>query len=196
MFAPTTLLASRDAALIGAVREATKSLDRLGLEVVPTATMACDQVGRGDVLLVIVHLEEAASVGEVTRLLQTIALTSPSVVTLVVSDRHHPEQALALLRLGVADYLSRPLDLGRLAYLVDVLTLRARHFGHKPVPAPPPPKDEPVHLLEDDRSFVYLPGTKMGRMMEQIKRLAPQDATILLGGETGTGKSRLASLIH
>ena len=78
----------------------------------------------------------------VTRLLQAIAMTNPSVVTLVLSDRYHAEQALALLRLGVADYLARPLDLSRLAYLVDVLTLQARYTGRRPAPAAEP--DQPA----------------------------------------------------
>jgi transcriptional regulator with PAS, ATPase and Fis domain len=36
----------------------------------------------------------------------------------------------------------------------------------------------------------------MGQLVEQIRRIAPQDTTILLGGETGTGKTRLAGVIH
>ena len=32
--------------------------------------------------------------------------------------------------------------------------------------------------------------------LAQIRRIAAQDTTILLGGETGTGKTRLAGLIH
>ena len=32
--------------------------------------------------------------------------------------------------------------------------------------------------------------------MEQVQRVAPQEITILLTGETGTGKTRLANLIH
>jgi two-component system response regulator HydG len=36
----------------------------------------------------------------------------------------------------------------------------------------------------------------MGQLIEQIRRVAPQDTTILLGGETGTGKTRLAGAIH
>ncbi len=36
----------------------------------------------------------------------------------------------------------------------------------------------------------------MDRLLDQVCRIAPQDTTILLGGETGTGKTRLAGAIH
>jgi DNA-binding NtrC family response regulator len=36
----------------------------------------------------------------------------------------------------------------------------------------------------------------MGRLMEQVRRIAPLGTTVLLGGETGTGKTRLARLLH
>ena len=39
-------------------------------------------------------------------------------------------------------------------------------------------------------------GSTMPDLMEQVRRVAPLDATILLAGETGTGKTRLARLIH
>jgi transcriptional regulator with PAS, ATPase and Fis domain len=36
----------------------------------------------------------------------------------------------------------------------------------------------------------------MAQLREQVMRVAPQDTSILLAGETGTGKTRLARLIH
>jgi DNA-binding NtrC family response regulator len=36
----------------------------------------------------------------------------------------------------------------------------------------------------------------MIRLLDQVHRVAPQNTTVLLSGETGTGKSRLARLIH
>jgi DNA-binding NtrC family response regulator len=36
----------------------------------------------------------------------------------------------------------------------------------------------------------------MGRMMDQVRTVAPQETTVLLTGETGTGKTHLARLIH
>jgi DNA-binding NtrC family response regulator len=36
----------------------------------------------------------------------------------------------------------------------------------------------------------------MSQLVEQIRRIAPQETTIMLGGETGTGKTLLAGVIH
>jgi len=98
-----------------------------------------------------------------------------------------------LLRQGAADYLGRPLDLARLSYLIDVLTLRARYLAPHPAAAPAPGA---VEELGERGSFLYSPAGVMGRVMEQVQTVAPQDTTVLLGGETGTGKTCLARLIH
>jgi DNA-binding NtrC family response regulator len=44
--------------------------------------------------------------------------------------------------------------------------------------------------------FFYVPTEGMAHLMQQVERVAPQDTTILLTGETGTGKTRLARQIH
>ncbi len=191
MLDPTVLLASSDRSLVESMGGILSTMERLRLEVASGIDQACDRVGRDDVLLVLAHLGEESPVAGITRLLQTIAITNPSAKLLVLSDRYHAEQALALLRLGVADYLARPLDLSRLTYLVDVLTLEARYTGRRPEP-----RAEPVELAQENGSFIDLPTTKMGRLMQQIRRIAAQSTTILLDGETGTGKARLASQIH
>ncbi len=192
MSVPTMLLASADLSLVEAVTGVVTTIDALRMDVATSAAEACDRVGRPGVALVVAHQDEASDASNVTRLIQAVALTNPSAPVLVVADRHSAARALAYLRLGAADYLARPLDLVRLAYLADVLTLEAR-YGTRGATAPDP---EPVQLLEDEGSFLYLKSTPMGRLMEQVRRVAPQDVTILLGGETGTGKTRLAGLIH
>lgn len=191
MLDPTVLLASSDRSLTESVGGILSTTERLRLEVAPGIDQACDRLGHDDVLLVLAHLGEESPVAGITRLLQTISITNPAAKLLVLSDRYHAEQALALLRLGVADYLARPLDLSRLAYLVDALTLEARYTGRRPERRP-----EPVGAAQGDESFLDLPTTKMGRLMQQIRRIAVQETTILLDGETGTGKTRLANQIH
>ena len=36
----------------------------------------------------------------------------------------------------------------------------------------------------------------MTQLMDQIQRMVPHDTTVLFTGETGTGKTRTARLIH
>ena len=184
MFDSKLLVISDDPTLIEGVRAAVAPVDGLSVRSVadlPTA-QALDDWDR--VALALIHLKDDGPDSEVVRLVRTISAAPRPVPTLVIADRARPDQADALLRQGVADYLGRPLDVARLADLVGALTDRAREGSARPVGAI---ADRPVGPLdrEDDDP-----------VMEQVRRVAPQDATILLGGETGTGKTRLARRIH
>jgi DNA-binding NtrC family response regulator len=208
------LLVSADASLIEAVQEVIDSIGNLELVVAPGASEAHHDVVETDLALVLIHQESVGGLEEVTRLLGTIRETRRLLPALVLSNRHRAEEALVLLRSGVADYLCRPLDLSRLTYLIDVLTLRtrlARPGGEPalpketeprllplPLPLPlPPPLPLPLPRPGVSRLVVEpQPVPLWERMMEQVRRVAAQESTILLGGETGTGKTRLARLIH
>jgi DNA-binding NtrC family response regulator len=50
-------------------------------------------------------------------------------------------------------------------------------------------------VTEDDPFLDVFP-PDMAEVREQIRRVVPQETTLLLTGETGTGKTRLARLIH
>jgi DNA-binding NtrC family response regulator len=191
---PAALLVSTDASLIEAVREVVGSIGNLDLVVTTGVAEAYDAVGRGSLVLVLVHQECVGEADEVIRLLRLIAESKRSLPTLVLSNRHRAEQAVALLRSGAVDYLCRPLDLSRLTFLIEVLSLRARLV--RPAPVAEPPGPDPIRSARDTGLLVERPAASMARMMEQIRRVASQDTTILLGGETGTGKTRLARLIH
>jgi transcriptional regulator with PAS, ATPase and Fis domain len=75
---------------------------------------------------------------------------------------------------------------------MDTLTIWARYPALPACPA----AGTTAGSEEDQHSLLYLPSGAMGRLMKQVRLVAPQDTTLLLSGETGTGKTRLARLIH
>jgi DNA-binding NtrC family response regulator len=103
--------------------------------------------------------------------------------TLVLSDTYHESQAGALLRAGAADFLELPGELPKLTHLIDILTQRFRA-----------PRSGPAPAGEDPLADVVPEGLE--GMLGQVRRVAPQDTTLLLTGETGTGKTRVARLVH
>jgi two-component system, NtrC family, response regulator HydG len=196
MLHPTTLLVTQDTALANAVSGVVRSIKGFLLAVVPDIETACIEIlEKDEIVVTLVHLDGMTNVAGLTRVLQMYVPDRPPMVTIVISEHAHPEQALIFSRLGVAECMSRPLDLGRLSYLIDVLTIETR-YGLTPRPRIVEPDLGEVRSLGDNPPFFFLPAGRMGRAIEQIKRIAPLDTTVMIGGETGTGKTQMAGLIH
>ena len=173
----TALLISRTPSVVEAVHGAVHGIPHLEVEPCARLGPACRQVRRPDVALVLAHLPAAGGDEGVTRLLWAVAAARRPCPTLVLVDRRHEPQASALLRAGAADFLEVPAELPKLARLADALTRRLT------APALPLPEEE---------------GTDVGleALMAQVRRVAGQETTLLFSGETGTGKTRLARLVH
>jgi DNA-binding NtrC family response regulator len=152
---------------------------------------ALPSVREGDSPLVLFHAVRREDYGEAVQLLRLLSGMKHPAATLVLAEEHLPEEALRILRQGAADYLSRPLDLGRLSYLVDTLTVRMRYTQPTEVRC-----SEPIRRLGGQEPFFYVDSASMGDLMGQVQQVAPQETFLLLGGETGSGKTRLARLVH
>jgi two-component system response regulator HydG len=187
----TVLLISGDATLIRSIQGVIDSISQLRLEVQSEVCDALPSLRAGDHPLVLIHAADDEKHAEVARVLRLLSSLKRPAATLVVAEEHRSELGLLLLRQGAADYLSRPLDLSRLSYLVDMLTVRTRYSAQGEAAT-----QEIVRQLGDQEPFFYLATAAMGPLMEQVRLVAPQQTTLLLGGETGTGKTRLARLIH
>ena len=194
----TMLIISQDPTLMETARGILRTIDQIEPSILQSIDEAYDYPNWEDVSLVLLHLDRPSLSGEATRLLRMIQATNRPIATLVVSDYDEPSQSVTLLQLGVADYLTRPLDVRRLTYLIESLTARSRYLQS---PSPEPALQRPVsRVIAGTPEDADLSGDAItlgyDRLSAQIRRVAPQVATILLGGETGTGKTRLARVIH
>jgi DNA-binding NtrC family response regulator len=190
--ASTALLVSSEPLLIESCAGLADEIEGLGfvaIEEIGQAPTYLHQPGIS-LSLIILHLTHPEQYVEARGLLRQLSRSRPHVAVLVIGEPSDAPDGLALLRQGAADFLTRPVELNRLGYLMDCLTVRARRQEEYSV------NTEPVCRLSGQEPFLYLPSTSMGRLMEQVQILAPQETTVLLGGETGTGKTRLARLMH
>jgi DNA-binding NtrC family response regulator len=176
---------------VQSVREVLDSIDYLQLEVCANEEQVGREIKRKDVVMVLAHLGSLGGDAEATNLLWSIAATRRPCPTLLLAEHYHEPHANALLRAGAADFLELPTDLEKLAQIVVALTLRV-HFPPRGASARGP-DDAPAPAEEALQELVTV---DMGDLITQVRRIAPQDSTLLLSGETGTGKTALARLIH
>jgi two-component system response regulator PilR (NtrC family) len=169
----TALLLSR----LPSLTEAASGLcgARYRLEVAGDLASACQRLGDADLGLVLAHLPAGGEPGGLGPLLRAAAEHGRP--TIVLAERCRDEDARVVLGAGATAYLALPGEPAAFARLADV-------FVGVPAPAAAPAGD-PAAADEG------LPD-----LLAQLRRVAPQQTTVLLTGETGTGKTRLARLLH
>lgn len=112
--------------------------------------------------------------------------THPAVVA--ITEDFQPAQAAALLKQGVIDCLAWPLDIPRLSMLVDYLVWRNNQNNLATTAII---KSRPIRQGSSE-TLVKWPED----VAERIELLAPQDSTVLIIGETGSGRTQAARLLH
>jgi len=111
-------------------------------------------------------------------------------VTVIVTTGHGSiDEALQAIRLGAYDFLTKPIDVENLRLVVQ-RALRERHL-----------RDEVAYLrsqLKTRFSFqnIISKNPHMHAVFELISNVAHTNTTVLIEGETGTGKEQVARAIH
>lgn len=192
MASTTVLWIAPEGSLTQDVRDVVLSTSGCRFERFGRAQGALVRVLRGDVSLVLAYLADSGQAQGLVDLLHQIRAARVPIPVVVISKDDDPDLCLELLRLGVADCLPRPLDVSRLAFLVDILTVRVRHGQPDPVWVGTS-SPEGVPLCVGDYLF---DAWGDNGLWEQLRMVAPLETTVLLAGETGTGKTHLARVLH
>jgi DNA-binding NtrC family response regulator len=115
--------------------------------------------------------------------------SSPATEVVLMTSFAAVEQAVAALKAGAYDYLTKPFD-------VDELLIRLRRIaGTKQLQ-----RDLSAARAQlagaESRSLLVGSSPTMVKLHERIDTVSPADVPVLIQGETGTGKELVARMIH
>lgn len=91
------------------------------------------------------------------------------------------ETAVLAIKIGAFDFIVKPFSKETIE---KIISLSASYNTFKP-----------IQEISTDSEFVFK-SKKMQETLELVEKVAKTDATVLLSGETGTGKEVIAKLIH
>jgi DNA-binding NtrC family response regulator len=123
------------------------------------------------------------------RAIDVFSERTPGIPILCLSENPTVPQAVEAIQHGAVDYLKSPVDHETLEAAVQRATLEARSSREL---------QEARKQVRDRFGFSHMltRSTLMLRVFDQVRSVAGTDATVLIRGETGTGKELITRAIH
>ena len=154
---------------VDAVASTHEALDRLARELYP-------------IVISDIYLDERTGID----VLRSARRNNPDCAVILMTGRGSMETVMAATAGGAFEYLAKPFEM---AHMIDTIKRAEKSLDGVP--------DDEAEAVDD------LPVTEMigssPRMVEIYKTIslvAPTDATVLIEGETGTGKELIARMLH
>jgi DNA-binding NtrC family response regulator len=122
-------------------------------------------------------------------LIAALRTVTPEAAVIVMTAYGTIETAVAAIKAGAADYLTKPLNLDELLHRIRTVRERQRLVA----------ENRELRLALSERHRVEGIIGESGRMQEVLSlvhRVAASDATVLIQGESGPGKELIAKAIH
>lgn len=121
--------------------------------------------------------------------LEEIKRINPAIPIIIMTAYASVETAVEALKKGAYDYLTKPLDFDELKLAL------GRAMDHSRL------KEENRALRESlgaqfDRRNLIGRSAAMTKLLETVAQVAPSEATVLITGDSGTGKEMIAGAIH
>jgi two-component system response regulator AtoC len=120
------------------------------------------------------------------QLVQAIRERDESLPVVVLTAHGSERIAVQAMKSGAYEYVTKPFDIDEVSLVIDrALEARALRVQNR--------------RLTAERAIgrtIVGDSPQMRRLLDGVGRVAPRDITVLVRGETGTGKELIASLLH
>lgn len=187
--AGSALIVSRDASLAHDLRSLLETEHRYQTERVTSFSDASSRLDGQFPEAVFIDLRGASPQEDPSVFLQQLMEWSDGRVPIVaISEAGYVCDWAAIADLIISGHLHLPLDRAQLARLMEIELGRALYEAPDGLRTPKVVRGRTV------TSRTYSPG--MAEMLDDIVMMAAHNVTLLIVGETGTGKTTLAKLIH
>ncbi len=177
---------------IGGMEDETRNLaDALAadyhISAAPNVLDAAKRLTKETFSAIVLDLTDNGS--DMVNILQTLNQLSPDTPVIVIGNPHDTRLIVKAIKAGAFDFVTRPYPPEKIKLSVHQ-ALENRSLKNE------------IDYLRREQDVVYdynriiAVSPAMQNVMKTIKRLAQTDSTILVTGETGTGKSFLSGNIH
>jgi DNA-binding NtrC family response regulator len=113
----------------------------------------------------------------------------PTIEIIIMAPQNQIRKAIKAVKAGASDYLPYPIDPEEMKHIAEGITesiIKESELNYL--------RDQFWHV--DSLELVQTKSSKMRNVFDKIRSVSPTKSTVLLTGDTGTGKSVLAQLIH
>ncbi|HEU0168218.1 MAG TPA: sigma-54 dependent transcriptional regulator, partial [Chloroflexota bacterium] len=128
--------------------------------------------------------------GNGIEVLQKLKADNSGVGAILMTAYGTANTAIQAIQLGAFDYVTKPFELD------DVLLTIRRYFEYQDLSAEVEALRSELTISQDPMEKIVGNSVKMQDIYKTIGRVARSDATVLIWGETGTGKELVANAMH
>lgn len=115
------------------------------------------------------------------KILQHVKSKKASVPVIIMTAYADIKMAVKLIKAGAFDYVTKPIQPEEILQLVSNAIESGKQKGSK---------------LSFEKDFIVGKSPEIHKVMKHIEAVAPTDLTVLIEGETGSGKEYIARAIH